>query len=80
MKFIFLLIFVLLTGCSNLELTGNVETTYTTAVERSIHKTKIQYKTGYEDLPITFSSALIHDMKNLNKPVHVASSAEIWFW
>jgi hypothetical protein len=80
MKISLLLIFVLLTGCSNLELTGNMETTYTTAVERSIHKTKIQYKTGYKDIPIMFSSALIHDMENLNKPVHVASSVEIWFW
>lgn len=80
MKFVSLLMLIILTGCSNLELTGSVETTYTTAVERNIHKTKIQYKTGYEDIPITFSSAIIHDMKNLNKPAHVVSSAEIWFW
>lgn len=80
MKFISLLIVIILTGCGNLELTGNVETTYVTAVQRSINKTKVQYKTKYKNIPITFSSAIIHDMKNLNKPVHVASSAEIWFW
>lgn len=80
MKLFYLLVLIVLTGCSNLELIGNVETIYTTGVERSINKTKIRYKTNYKDIPITFTSTLIQDMQNLNKPVHVASSAEIWFW
>jgi hypothetical protein len=80
MKFNLLLIFLLLTGCSNLELTGETETVYSSGIQRSVNKTKIQYKTEYGDVPVTFTSAIIHDMKNLNKPVNVASSAEIWFW
>ena len=70
----------ILTGCSSLKMTGNVETIYGNGIERSINKTKIQYDTKYKDTPITFTSSIIHDMENLNKPVNIASSVEIWVW
>lgn len=80
MIFLYLLLIVVLTGCSNLEIVGNTETVYASGIEKSINKTKIQYKTKYEDTPIVLTSNVLSDMKNLNKPPHVTSSAEIWFW
>jgi hypothetical protein len=80
MKFLCLLVLIILTSCNNLELVGNVETVYSTGVERSVNKTKIKYKTEYKETPIIFSTTAINDLDNINKPINVASSVEVWFW
>jgi hypothetical protein len=80
MKFLCLLILIILTGCNNLELVGNVETVYSTGVDRSVNKTKVKYKTKYKETPIIFSTTAINDLNNINKPINVASSVEVWFW